>query len=308
VIVRLGTRGSDLALRQAHHVRRLLEHDWPGVRVAVRVIATRGDRILETPLPLVGGKGIFTAELESALRDGSIDAAVHSLKDLPVEQPEGLVLGALPRRADPADALVSRDGCTLGRLAAGARVGTSSPRRTAQLLYARPDLQIVDIRGNVDTRVRKTFDCGGPYDAVVLARAGLERMGLGRVVTEVLPRNVMLPSPGQGAIAVQCRDTPGSRRLFLPIDDRETRLAVTAERAFLAALGGGCALPISALAEVSGGCLCLYGRVSAGDGSRQVDVRGSVRQPALATALELGASLARSAAGRGAAELLRAAA
>ena len=170
-VVRLGTRASALARWQTAYVARLLRAARPGLQTEVRVISTRGDRVLDTPLPLVGGKGLFTAELEAALRDGTIDLAVHSLKDLPTETPAGLAVGAVPRRGDPRDALVSRGGYALPTLPAGATVGTSSRRRGAQLLYRRPDLRLADVRGNVDTRLGKALDAGGSYDAIVLASA-----------------------------------------------------------------------------------------------------------------------------------------
>ncbi len=299
--VRLGTRSSDLALWQTHHVRQLIAAAWPAVDVAVDTFSTRGDQILDTPLPLIGGKGLFTAELESALRGGDIDAAVHSLKDLPTETPEALTVGAIPERANPADVLISRGGLTLGRLPLGATVGTSSRRRAAQLLNARPDLTIADIRGNVPTRIRKALDPDGPFDAVVLAYAGLQRLERLDVISQVLPLELMLPAPGQGALAVQCRDEAHSLELLAPLDHRPTRVAVTAERRFLAGLGGGCAVPIAAYARLEGQELRLQGRIAALDGSRQIDVSG--RAPA-AEAAALGDRLAGEALALGAAQLL----
>jgi hydroxymethylbilane synthase len=298
---RLGTRGSDLALWQTRHVRELVQEAWPEIDVAVETFSTKGDQILDTPLPLIGGKGLFTAELESALRTGSIDAAVHSLKDLPTETPAGLALGAVPVRANPADVLVSRSGLTLGRLPLGATVGTSSRRRAAQLLNARPDLHIADIRGNVPTRIRKALDPQGPYDAVVLAYAGLQRLERLDAISQILPLELMLPAPGQGALAVQCRDEPASLALLAALDHRPARLAVTAERSFLAGLGGGCAVPIAAYAHLEGEELRLLGRVAALDGSRQIDVSG---RAAAAEARQLGSRLAGEALALGAAQLL----
>lgn len=270
--VRIGTRGSALALWQAHHVRDLLQRAWPTLTIAVEVLKTQGDATLDTPLPQIGGKGVFTAELEQALRSGNIDLAVHSLKDLPTEPSEGLLLGAIPERADPRDVLVSRANLTLDALPQGAAVGTSSRRRAAQLLVRRPDLHLLDIRGNVDTRLRKALAADGPYDAIVLALAGLERLERAGEISERLPIEVLLPAPGQGALAVQCRDDAPSRGLLAPLNHEATALAVTAERAFLAALGGGCAVPVAAYAEVGADRLTLRGRVTAPDGSRQVDV------------------------------------
>ncbi len=293
--IRLGSRGSALALWQTEHVATLLRGLYPGLSVETVVIQTKGDRFKDRPLPSIGGKGLFTLELEERLRHGSIDGAVHSLKDLPVVDPEGLVLGAIPTRGDVADALVVRDGGEaleavwygLPELREGAVIGTGSRRRAAQLLARRPDLQIVDIRGNVDTRVRKTLDPLGKYDAAVLAVAGLKRLGLEAHISVTLRFETMLPAPGQGALAVQCRKEPEWLAFFGGIDDQETRAAVTAERAFLAELGGGCRASVGALGECSGHgvdagsstggrseqSLRLWGRVSSPDGSRQIDER-----------------------------------
>ncbi len=297
----MGTRSSDLALWQTHYVRSLLQAAWPDKSVIVETFSTRGDQILDTPLPLIGGKGLFTAELEVALRGRSIDAAVHSLKDLPTESPEELTLGAIPERANPADVLISRSEHTLGNLPLGATVGTSSHRRAAQLLNARPDLLVADIRGNVPTRIRKALDPDGPYDAVLLAYAGLQRLELLDVISQVLPLEMMLPAPGQGALAVQCRDEAQSLQMLAPLDHQPTRAETTAERAFLAGLGGGCSVPIAAYAVLETGEIRLQGRVAALDGSRQIDVEGNA--PA-AEARELGSRLAGEAQAQGAAELL----
>ena len=270
--VRIGTRGSALALWQAHHVRDLLRQAWPALDVSIEVMKTHGDLTLDSPLPQIGGKGVFTSELETALRTGAIDLAVHSLKDLPTDESEGLVIGAIPKRGNPHDALISRANHTLDTLPAQAAVGTSSRRRAAQLLVRRPDLRLLDIRGNVDTRMRKAMAADGPYDAIVLALTGLERLGRGDEISQELSLDEMLPAPGQGALAVQSRDEAASHALLTPIMHRPTLVAVTAERAFLAALGGGCAVPVAAYAEVRNRRLMLRGRVTALDGSRQVDV------------------------------------
>jgi hydroxymethylbilane synthase len=299
----LGTRGSALARWQTEHVAGLLQAAWAELDVVTETITTQGDRVVDTPLPLIGGKGVFTAELETALRDGRIDFAVHSLKDLPTDTPEGLTIGAVPARADARDALVSRDGHTLETLPMGSAVGTSSQRRAAQIRYQRPDLRLIDIRGNVDTRLRKAFAEDGEYDAILLALAGLERLGRTDAVTQVLALDVMLPAPGQGALAVQSRDDAEAKALLAPLNDTLTEAAVTAERAFLAGLGGGCSLPIAAFGNVQGDRLHLRGRVTAADGSRQIDVALHGLADA-ATARELGAELAREALGKGVAKLL----
>lgn len=306
-MIRLGTRGSDLARWQTDYVKILLEQAWPDRRFEIEIFTTRGDKIIDQPLPAIGGKGLFTAELEAALRDGRIDMAVHSLKDLPTESPEGLAVGAIPERANVRDALVSRDGHVLQTLPQGAVIGTSSRRRAAQLLSYRPDFEIRDIRGNVPTRVRKAQD--GDYDAVVLACAGLERLDMQAAISEQLALRVMLPAPGQGALGVQCRDDADSLALLKPIDHDQTRLAVTAERAFLNGLGGGCAVPIAAYAHLDGDYLKLNGRVSALDGSKAVD---GERQFALTgqaeadldLARQMGEGLAQEALAQGAARIL----
>lgn len=300
--VRLGTRSSDLAMWQTNHVRSLLQDAWPGMDVIMETFSTKGDEILDIPLPMIGGKGLFTAELEAALRGRDIDAAVHSLKDLPTESPEALTLGAIPERADPADVLISRSGLSLGNLPLGATVGTSSRRRAAQLLNARPDLRVADIRGNVPTRIRKALDPDGPYDAVILAFAGLQRLERLDVISQVLPLELMLSAPGQGALGVQCRDEAQSLAVLAPLDHQPTHAATTAERTFLAGLGGGCSVPIAALAQFEDGKLRMVGRVAALDGSRQIDVEGHA--PA-AAARELGSRLADEALARGAAQLLQ---
>jgi hydroxymethylbilane synthase len=226
---------------------------------------------------MIGGKGLFTAELEEALRASEIDLAVHSLKDLPTEVTAGLAIGAIPMRGPVHDVVVSRSGSRLADLPAGATIGTSSRRRAAQIRTRFPHLATADIRGNVDTRVRKALDPNGPYDAIVLAQAGLERLARADVISEVLALDVMLPAPGQGALAVQCRDDQLLRTLLAPLDHAHTRAAVEAERGFLAGLGGGCAVPIAALAVVEqengSEILHLRGRVTALDGSNQIEVK-----------------------------------
>lgn len=300
-VVRLGTRGSLLARWQTDYVAKLLAKAWPQLYIDVTVLHTQGDRMLDRPLPLIGGKGLFTAELEKALHSGAIDLAVHSLKDLPTELTPELVIGAIPARGPVHDVVISRSGRPLAQLPAGAAVGTSSRRRSAQLLRAYPHLRAVDIRGNVDTRIRKTLDPTGPYDAIVLAAAGVERLGRGDVVTEALPLEIMLPAPGQGALAVQCRSEAAILRLLAPLEDPDTRAAVTAERAFLRHLGGGCAVPVAAHAKIEQGRLHLRGRVLSPDGRRCVEVDGDDHCDEPET---LGARLAAQALAQGAATLL----
>lgn len=244
----LGTRGSALALTQSQWVAdQLTARSGGAVRVTLQIIRTRGDQIQDKPLPEIGGKGLFTQELEDALRAGTIHLAVHSLKDLPTEGPADLTLGAYPAREDPRDALI---GGPLAALPQGARIGTGSARRAAQLLAARPDLRIEGIRGNVDTRLRKQRE--GVVDAVMLAMAGLRRLGFD-VSPEPLDPTICTPAPGQGILGVQCRadavDVLGWLKL---LDDADARVEAEAERAFLAALGGGCSVPAGALARRDG--------------------------------------------------------
>ncbi len=245
----------------------------PGLRCTEVIVSTSGDRDGTTPLPSIGGAGVFTDALERALLDGDIDVAVHSLKDMPVDDPDGLITGAIGRRADPRDVLISRDGWTRASLPHGARVGTCSTRRSAQLLAARPDLVLAPLRGNVDTRVGRAL--AGDFDAIVIAAAGVLRLGLDAAITEYLALEEMLPAPGQGALAVQCRtDDGGTRALVAPLDEPEVRAATEAERGFLAGLGGGCTAPVAAHAVVkverSGPVLQLQGLVASPDGRRVI--------------------------------------
>lgn len=253
----LGSRGSALALAQTRWVAERLQEAHPGLEAAVEIFSTAGDRIQDRPLPAIGGKGLFTRELEEALLDGRIDGAVHSLKDLPTEMTPGLTLGAIPARENPADVLVSRTGGTLAELPPGAVVGTSSPRRRAQLARLRPDLNFTDLRGNVPTRLRKVRE--GVVDATVLAAAGLARLGLLEEAHGwALPPELMLPAPGQGALALQIRSGDAHvADLAAALHDPATAHAVAAERAVLAALGTGCSAPVGALARMEGDMLVL---------------------------------------------------
>jgi hydroxymethylbilane synthase len=296
----LGTRASALARAQTERVIELLAAAWPGIACEARPIVTEGDRTQSSgePLPEIGGKGLFTAELENALRVGHIDLAVHSLKDLPTEEPVGIVLGAVCLREDVRDCLVARDGLGLRALREGAVVGTSSLRRAAQLRALRPDLEVRSIRGNVDTRVRKVRE--GEFDAVVLAAAGILRLGLDDAVTDWLSEETMLPAPGQGALAVQCRaDDERVLALLAAIDDPLTRAAASAERAFLRRLGAGCTAPVAAYAQaVNLGHVRMDGLVATLDGREVVRVSGEGEPE------ELGERLAREALAAGADRIL----
>ncbi len=294
------TRPSALARWQTGHIIRLLQNAWSGLECTEHIIKTTGDRILDRPLPEIGGKGLFTSELENALLSGEVDAAVHSLKDLPVEDTPGLVIAAIPERELAFDVLVSVGGKTLADLPEAARVGTCSLRRTAQILALRPDLTILPLRGNVDTRVRKVMD--SEYDAIVLAYAGLVRLGLQANITETFPLNVMLPAPGQGALAVQCRaDDHETLNLLAAIHDPLAAAAVNAERAFLAGLGGGCSLPVGAFAQKNNGQIILTGAVISADGRQAIRLSAVDKDP-----YELGERLADLVLERGAADLLKA--
>ena len=277
-VVRIGSRTSALAMWQTHHVIALLTSAWPDLHCEIVPFVTKGDKTLDQSLPSIGGKGLFTAELEAELRRGGIDLAVHSLKDLPVENAPGTRLGAICARADVRDTLVARNGWTLATLPNNAVVGTSSPRRQAQLLARRPDLTVRSIRGNVETRMRKVQE--GDYHATLLAAAGLQRLGLDHAVTEWLTVEEMLPAPGQAALAIQCRaDDTATRTLLAAIHDVAAAAAVTAEREFLAGLGGGCSAPIAAFARHEEEKLRMDALVGATDGRRMIRVHGVLDTP-----------------------------
>jgi hydroxymethylbilane synthase len=294
----IASRGSQLALWQARWVEARLAD--LGHQCSIEIIKTTGDKITDTPLAQLGaaarGKGLFTKEIEEALLDGRADLAVHSLKDLPTELPDGLALAAIPEREDPRDAIIGR---TLAELEPGATVGTSSLRRAAQLRRLRPDLQIESIRGNVDTRLRKLEE--GRYAAIVLAFAGLRRLGWAHRIAAILPPETMCPAVGQGALAIETRAEGPAKKACAALDHAASRAAVTAERAFLRALGGGCQLPIGAYASVEAETIRLHGLVIAPDGSQCVagDRTGSAQAPE-----ELGAALAAELLARGARSLL----
>lgn len=303
----IGTRGSALALWQTDHIIDRLRAIAPSLDVEIRRIKTQGDVVRDRALWQVAGRGFFVKEIEKALLSREIDVAVHSLKDVPTVLPDGLTLGAIPERADPRDALVVRDGIgDLFSLSPGARVGTSSLRRQSQLLAARPDLEIADLRGNVDTRLQKLR--AGEYDAIVLAVAGMERLGLDEHITQRLSLDVMLPAPAQGALAIQCRtDDVSTLDLLRPLNHAPTRTAVTAERAFLNALSSGCSAPVAAYAverpEGDGTLLHLRTWVASLDGRKVVRVEGtgSPREPE-----KLGSGVAQQALEQGARTILEA--
>ena len=276
--IRIGTRGSQLALWQTNWVKSRIEKHHPGIEVEITVISTKGDRVLDVSLPKLGeqGKGLFTKELEDAIFEHRVDLAVHSLKDLPTELPAGLGIGAICEREDVRDALIARDPIrSIGELPQRAVIGTSSLRRQAQLRRARADLIVEPVRGNVDTRLRKLDE--GAFDAIVLAAAGLRRLGHANRITEHLSEDFMLPAVGQGALAIETRaDDAVIDEIVRTLDHEPTRLACRAERAFLRGLGGGCLVPIAAHATINaGGTMLLTGLVASPDGSEALRDRQS---------------------------------
>jgi len=278
--LRIGTRGSPLALWQAEWVKSQLLGGQQELIVELVIIKTTGDKILDVPLAKVGGKGLFVKEIEEALLDGRADLAVHSVKDMPAELPEGLHLAAMPPREDPRDALISKNGAGLDKLPHGARVGTSSLRRAAQLLHLRPDLRIETLRGNVDTRLRKLESEG--FDAIVLAAAGLKRMELSQVISEYLEPERILPAVGQGALGIETRTGDVfTNEMVESLVHQQTVTTVRAERAFLKRLEGGCQVPIGAYATLEGESLIITGMVADLKGVRLIrkEMGGDARQP-----------------------------
>ena len=297
----IGTRGSKLALWQADYVERRLREEYPGLFVTQKRVTTKGDRILDVPLAKIGGKGLFTKELEEEMLSGEIDLAVHSLKDMPASVPEGLVIAAVTKRLDPGDALVSNRFSSFAELPPGARVGTSSLRRRAQLLCARPDLTMIDLRGNVNTRLRKLDE--GEYDAIVLAVAGLKRLGFADRIREVLPRDMLLPAVGQGALAIETRAGDQETRDMLAfLRDDDTVCCAEAERSFLARVEGGCQVPVGVYATAEGDGLKVEAVIASLDGQRfcRGDVKGARREAA-----RLGNDLAEQLLDEGGAEILK---
>ncbi len=296
----IGTRGSQLALWQANHVKSVLESKFPDLSVELSIIKTKGDKIQDVPLAKVGGKGLFVKEIEEALLDRRIDIAVHSMKDMPAKIPEGLCIGAVPERESPVDVLISKDGAPFSKLKKGAKIGTSSLRRGAQLKHARPDVEIVPLRGNLDTRLKKleTED----LDAIVLAAAGVKRLGLEEKITEYIDESVMLPAVGQGALCIEIRENdPDAGPVIAALDDDSTHKVVAGERAFLHRLEGGCQVPIAAHGRLNGDTLELKGLVADVDGS--VVFRETVSGPASA-AEKLGVKLAERLLNKGAGPIL----
>lgn len=296
----LGTRGSALALAQSHLVKTLLEKAHPGLAVEILVIKTTGDKLQDTPDQPALGKGIFIKEIQEALLDGRADLAVHSMKDLPTDQTPGLAVAAVLEREDPRDCLISRFGELLRELPRGSIVGTGSPRRQAQLKAAKKGVSITDIRGNLDTRLRKLNE--GDYSSIVVAHAGVRRLGRGDEVTEVLEPAVMLPAPAQGCIAVETRVKDPGRDLAALLNHLPSERAASAERAFLAGLGGGCRVPIAAYAREEKGEFVLDGLVITPDGARAARGRETGRPE---QAQDMGRALAAKLLAQGAADLLK---
>ena len=296
----IGTRGSKLALWQAEHIAGRIRERFPAIEVTLKKIVTTGDKILDVPLAKIGGKGLFTKELENAMLSGDIDLAVHSLKDMPTELPEGLMLAAITTRADASDAFVSLGYKSLDELPQGAKVGTSSLRRRAQILKYRPDLQTIDLRGNLDTRIKKLEN--KEMDAIILATAGLKRLGLEQYITQILPIEICLPAVGQGALAIETRRDDAEVLSVLGfLNDSETIAAVTAERAYLREVQGGCQVPVGVHGEVNGDQLLLEATILKIDGTREVreQITGSCSE-----AEELGIKLAQQMLAAGGKEIL----
>jgi len=299
--LQLGTRKSALALAQSNWVKEEIETHWPEVNVDLVKFTTKGDKILDVPLAKVGGKGLFVKEIEDALLRKDADFAVHSLKDVPAELPEGLEVTIFPGREEPRDALISRTKLRLEELPEGARVGTSSLRRIAQLKNARPDLEVASLRGNIDTRLRKLDE--GQYDAIILAAAGLRRLGLEQRIIQLLGPEVMLPAVGQGALGIEFRSMDTEiRRILASIHHEETSICVRAERAFLFKLEGGCQVPIGTFARLNGETLELEGMVGneAGTNIIKMKKQGTADRPEA-----LGTILGEEVLAAGGAEILR---
>ena len=300
--LKIATRQSPLALWQAEHIRARLEAMYADLTVELVTFVTQGDKILDTPLAKIGGKGLFVKELEAALMDGRADLAVHSMKDVPMALPEGLSLAVICEREDPFDAFVSNHYASFTDLPQGAKVGTSSLRRKCQILKARPDLEIIDLRGNVGTRLSKLDN--GQYDAIILASAGLKRLGLAERIRHTIQPDVSLPAVGQGALGLECRSQDQAvLDLILPLMHAETNVCVRAERAFNAYLEGGCQVPIAGYATLQNGQLQIEGRVGSVDGQT---ILKAVQYGAPEQAEMLGEELAKALLAQGAGDLLKA--
>ena len=296
----LGSRGSKLALWQANYVASQLTRVVPDLDVEVKVIKTKGDKILDVALSRIGDKGLFTKEIEKELLDGSIDMAIHSMKDLPSQMAPGLCIGAVLKRENPGDVLISRQGYKFSDLPEGAIIGTSSLRRISQIRALRPDIVLVDIRGNIETRIRKMYE--QELDGIVLAYAGVKRLGLEEKISDILPHNIMLPAVGQGAIAIEVRQGDTSNlELARSINHEPTNWATRTERSFLRVLEGGCQVPIGCYAEVSGENITVEGLVASLDGRRVF--RGSIQGKCQEADL-IGRQLARDLLQKGAASVL----
>lgn len=296
----IGTRGSKLALWQANWVKSEIEKKNSSIKVELKIIKTRGDKILDVPLAMVGGKGLFVKEIEDALLNGKIDLAVHSMKDMPAEIPDGLYIGAIPERENPRDVLISTKGTPFSGLSSGARVGTSSLRRSAQLLYAHPELKIVPLRGNLDTRLRKLE--ANDMDAIILAAAGVKRLGLANRITEYINTDIMLPAVGQGALCIEIRENdPSTELLISALEHGISRTAVLGERAFSNHLEGGCQVPIAAHGTVQNNRFFLCGLVADIDGKELI--RESLDGPEKSSE-EIGIELAERLLSRGAQRIL----
>lgn len=298
--IKIGTRASKLALWQSNWVQSALNEKFPGQKIELVKIKTKGDKILDVPLAKVGGKGLFVKEIEQALLDGRIDLAVHSMKDMPSEIPEGLCIGAVPRREDPVDVLIAREGLTLSELKHGAVIGTSSLRRAAQMQHARPDLSIAPLRGNLDTRLKKLQTEN--LDAIVLAAAGIKRLNLTHQITEYLPAEIMLPAVGQGALCIEMRQNdPVIGPMLAALNHPDSEAVVLGERAFLNRLGGSCQVPIAGYGEIAGDTFNLRGLVAEVDGSQLI--KSSLSGPAESTE-DIGVKLAEQLIARGADKIL----
>lgn len=300
--IRIGTRGSKLALVQSEHVRDILQKYFPDSSIELVIIKTTGDKILDTPLSKIGDKGLFTKEIEKELLSGSIDMAVHSMKDMPTTLPEGLAIGAVTRRINPHDVFISKQGKKLEELHTGAVIATSSMRRKAQILAFNSHFTIADIRGNVQSRIKKMKE-DDRIDGVILAHAGLERLDMQYEITEIISENIIIPAVGQAALAIEIREKDAEvKKLIEPLHDPNSAIAVFCERIFLAELGGGCQVPIAGLATIAGGTITLIGMVARLDGAAMFRRNAN---DSVANYVQLGKNLAHQLIDDGAGEILK---